>query len=275
VWESVPQVPTDPRSAPHNTQWTPPQWAQPALNILSVTYPPFTIDDQQTAEVSIDYVFDAVFKVIHRRVLRKTSHPVLTGPNISDHAYIEPTRVSLEIGMSDAMAAYKADMWTGGFTKSLSAWQKIKEFQTKKLIITLVTRLDTYPNMMVIEAEAPDDNVSRHGLRATVILEELLSATVKVFPPISARDQVSDSTSVGIVQATAPNDAQVDQHQIPEYLKPGNITWDESLQVDRPMDTWGALPDGTQVPIHLYDGEHMSGNTIWKTGDLVPTGSPF
>ena len=249
VIESV--TPPDPKTAPHNTQWTPPQWAQatPALTILSVIYPPYTIDDQQLATVQIDYVFDAVFKLIHRRVLRKTSHPVLTGPNITDHAYIEPTRVSLEIGMSDAMAAYREGMWTGGYTKSIAAWQKLKEFQEKKLIITLVTRLDTYFNMMIVEAEAPDDNISKHGLRANIILEEILSATISNFPAVSARGQASNSTSVGTVQAMSPSQILINQHEVPSMAKfpdfnPANIPGAGDISGNNlgiSSQTWGRI----------------------------------
>ncbi len=219
----APQIPSEPLKISQSQlgtisadfAWTPPQWNGPALTIISLvslTQPVEGLTFQES------YVFDAVFKIIHRRVLRKTSHPVLTGANISDHAYMEPVRVSLEIGMSDAMSSYSNEMWTNSATKSVSAWQKIKEWQITKQFITLTTRLDTYDRMMVVETEAPDDNISRHGLRATVILEELLSATTKSYIPVSKRPHASNDTQGGPVQATPPNPSATEQYVIPSDL---------------------------------------------------------
>lgn len=201
-----------------NGPWTPPQFSQPALTILQVNYPPYSLSPKQASTASIDYVFDAVLRLLHKRVMRKTVHPVLTGAAISDHAYIEPTRVSLEIGMSDSMSSYSSDIWSGSATKSISAWQKIKGFQINRNLITLVTRLDTYSNMMIIEAEAPDDYRTKHGLRATIVLEELLSASVLSIPASSARPDTTDTTSQGTVQGTSPSVSQVEQHALPSHL---------------------------------------------------------
>jgi len=205
--------------------WTPPQYSQPALTILSVVQPPFTISPRQGSPVQTDYVFDAIFRINHQRRLRKTSHPVLTGANISDHAYLEPSRVTLEIGMSDSMASYSNGVWTGFSTKSISAWQVIKGFEVNKTLITLTTRLDTYVNMLVVEATAPDDHKTKHALKATIVLEELLAASVQSVPPVSARNQTTGSTTNGIVQSTTPNSSQVQQNVIPSSLYPDVQTY--------------------------------------------------
>jgi hypothetical protein len=209
--------------------WTPPQYSQPALTVLTVVYPPYSVNSSQSSAIRTDYVFDAVLRILHNRRLRKTSHPVLTGANISDHAYIEPARVTLEIGMSDSMSSFTNSMWTGiSSTKSVSAWKKIKDFQTGKVLITLTSRLDTYERMMVIDATSPDDNRTRHGLKATIVLEELLSASVMSTKASSARSDSTDSSPNGVVQAIPPNQSQVDNHSIPSPLYPG-ITANSSV----------------------------------------------
>ena len=205
--------------------WTPPQFGKTAQTILSVIYPPFTVSSKQGSPVQIDYVFDAVFKLNHKRILRKTEHPVLSGVNISDHAYLLPTRVTLEIGMSDAMASYSDNMWTGASTKSISAWQIIKNFQLNRSLITLTTRLDSYSNMLVMDAHAPDDHRTNHGLRATVILEELISASVVSIQPSSARPQTTSVTSGGIVQSQNPSSSQLLQYALPSPQYPGVLTY--------------------------------------------------
>lgn len=205
--------------------WTPPQYSQPALTILSVVQPPYSVNPQQGSAVQTDYVFDAVIKANHQRTIVKTSHPVLTGSNISDHYYVKPARVTLEIGMSDSMASYSQGVWTGFSTKSISAWQIIKKLQINGTLITLTTRLDTYINMQILDATAPDDNKTKHALRATIVLEELLSASVQSVPPVSARNQTTGSTTNGVVQSVSPNSSQVEQNVIPSPLYPDVQTY--------------------------------------------------
>lgn len=204
--------------------WTPPQYAKPALTVLSV---PATTDSStgQIASTQVDYVFDAVFRIVHNRRLRKTSHPVLTGANISDHAYIEAARVTIEIGMSDCMASFKDGIWVGASTKSISAFLILKGFQINKTLLNMSTRLDTYINMMVLDVTAIEDNKTKTALRASITLEELLSASVVSVPSASARPQTTNSTSNGVVQSNAPNASQVQQNVIPSTLYPTAPTY--------------------------------------------------
>jgi hypothetical protein len=214
--------------------WTPPQYSQPALTMLTVTstvkgttsslnsgQSPTEIGDaitfstgvqEQSQTQVVNYVFDAVFRVTHKRRIKKTSHPVLTGVNISDHAYSEPAQVSLEIGMSDSMTSYDQGIWVGGATKSISAWQVMKTLAINKTLFTLQTRLDTYINMLIVDLGAPDDNKTQHALRTTIVLEEQISASVYSAPSQSALTQTTDSTPKGVIQALAPNEEQITAH---------------------------------------------------------------
>lgn len=211
-------------NAPNSSTWVPPQYSKPALTVITVPGTASTTSGQP-ATSPILYVFDAVFKIVHTRSLVKTQHPVLTGANISDHAYIQPARVSLEIGMSDSMASYNAGVWVGASTKSISAWQILKQLQANKTLLTVTTRLDTYYNMLIETLSAPDDNKTLHSLKATVVLNEIIAASVNSTPSVSAVPQVSGSTSVGTIQSTTPNAAQVQQNVIPSTLWPNTTDY--------------------------------------------------
>ncbi|HEX4209508.1 MAG TPA: hypothetical protein VHY56_03880, partial [Candidatus Binataceae bacterium] len=95
--------------------WRPPQWSQPAQTSIyvpatMVTPASSVITDPNdplfgttlpSASGTIPaavYVFDAILRAEHQRELRKTEHPVQTGANITDHAYLLPARITLEIG---------------------------------------------------------------------------------------------------------------------------------------------------------------------------------
>lgn len=209
---------------PSNESWLPPQYSQPALTVLSVPASQNS-NSGQLQNTQLIYVFDAVFRILHRRTAHKTSHPVLTGANISDHVYIDPSRVTLEIGMSDAMSSFTSGVWVGSSTKSISAWQILKSLQINKTLVTLTTRLDTYSNMVIIDASSPDENRTKHALRATFILEELLSASVVSVTSASARPQTSATTPAGTIQSTPPNPSQIQQNVIPSPLYPGVKTY--------------------------------------------------
>ena len=208
--------------------WTPPQYSQPALTVLSVPATTSTTSGQPITTISV-YVFDAVFKLTHSRTYKKTQHPVLTGASITDHVYAEPARVVLEIGMSDAMASFTNGVWVGASTKSISAWQILKQLGLAKTLFTLSTRLDTYNNMVIVSAVAPDDNKTKHALIATIVLEEIIAASVSSTPNASARPQTSGSTQSGVVQSVPPNQQQVQQNVIPSTLWPNTQTYPNVL----------------------------------------------
>lgn len=47
------------------------------------------------------YVFDAYLKMTQTNGLTITSHPVMIGANVTDHAYVNPKEFEFEIGVSD------------------------------------------------------------------------------------------------------------------------------------------------------------------------------
>jgi hypothetical protein len=145
------------------------------------------------------YVFDAVYRVMHSRRLRMTEHPVQSGASISDHAFVMPAKVSLEIGMSDAMDAFVAGVFTSNVSKSVSAYQMLVALQQGRQPLTLSTRLDTYTNMLIESIDAPDTKETRFGLKATIVLSQIFTGTVTT-QSVSARPQTSDNTSIGAKQ---------------------------------------------------------------------------
>jgi hypothetical protein len=142
------------------------------------------------------YVFDAVIRTEHQQRIRKTEQPVQTGANVSDHAFIEPARVVLEIGMSDAMDSYVPGQWTGDNSKSVNAFQQLLKIAKDRQPVTVGTRLNVYTNMMLVDVNSPDTAETRFGLKATIVFEELFTGTI-TSQQVSARLDLTDSTSLG------------------------------------------------------------------------------
>lgn len=130
--------------------------------------------------------FDAVLGVETEHAAVITSHPVQSGANMSDHMYLEPVKISMEIGMSDAMASMVRGQWTGAYTKSVSAYRKLCELQQSRAPFSVLTRLNRYDNMVIQSITVHDDVRTLYGLRASIALQQILVATVAT-EKVSAR----------------------------------------------------------------------------------------
>lgn len=125
------------------------------------------------------YFFDAVFSVDTEHSLTVTQHPVQTGANISDHAFVNPIRMTMQIGVSDAMA-YRvgANYGSDGGTKSVQAYRLLCKLQELRIPMQVVTRLNTYQNMLIESIDVSDDVSTLCALKATVNLVQVLVVNV-------------------------------------------------------------------------------------------------
>jgi len=179
---------------PESKVWRPPQW-----NGL-------TTDQEQLIMVKTNiggFFFDAFLREEHTSTLKVTEHPIQTGANVVDHAYIEPARLVMDIGMSDAQESLVIDQFSGGYTKSVQAYQTLLKLQKSRLPLKVFTRLNLYQNMVIESLTVNEDYKTLYGLRCTVTLREIMVVEVTT-TTVSARPQTSGNTSTGTVQPTEP-----------------------------------------------------------------------
>ena len=149
------------------------------------------------------FFFDAVIREEHTSKVKMTDHPVQTGANIVDHAYMEPATLTMEIAMSDCMDTMVAGQFTDKSTKSVSAYQTLLSLQQSRLPFQVHTRLNLYKNMLIEEITAPDDYKTQFGMRCTVTLREIFVVKVST-TTVSARKHSTGSTNRGVQQAEDP-----------------------------------------------------------------------
>lgn len=194
----------------------------PGLSQTTMVTVPASSQANPTTAQPINYVFDCTVRIEHRRETQKTQHPVQTGSAISDHAFNKPTRVVLEIGMSDAVQAYSSSMWPqNGNGKSMSAYQTFQALDKGKTLLSLTTRLANYPSMLIVGIQADDTVETWAGLKALITFEELFLGQVGVTSSSSvvsvpARPQTTNTTGVGNLQTMAPSAALTAQHHVSE-----------------------------------------------------------
>ena len=177
------------------------------------------------ATTTTTYVFDAVLELDHDQRLEKTHHPVQTGADISSHAYLMPARVTLSVGMSDAMDSYAnseanssaigTDIitpWVGDASKSVSTYQTILGIQAARQPVTVTTRLRTYTNMVITSVSPREDSRTITGLRMRVEFEQIFTATTTT--PVSSRANDTQSTGLGTVSTVPPSAAVENQFNI-------------------------------------------------------------
>ena len=154
------------------------------------------------------------YSIEHEQRIEKTQHPVQTGASISDHAYIIPARLVLDIRMSDAIDAYyNPSTWSGSSSKSVSAYQTMLAISFSRIPLSITTGLRTYTSM-IIESLAPvETSKTIGGLRMRIEFGQIFMADTSQ-PTISARPQDTDSTNLGTKDPQTPTDAQESQNNI-------------------------------------------------------------
>lgn len=139
------------------------------------------------------WFFDAILQATHTSTLTITSHPVQSGSNISDYAYLQPRTLSFNIGMSDVATSFIPGQFSGGQSRSVQAYKVLKDLQQQRIPVQVYTRLGLYQNMLLETLTVQDDNTTANGLRCTVDMQELLVATAQVVKISSAPDKTSTS----------------------------------------------------------------------------------
>lgn len=142
------------------------------------------------------WFFDAFIRMDHVTKLKLTEHPVQTGSNITDHAFLEPRELTMEIAMSDTAESLVTEQFTGHWSRSVKAYEIMKDLQAQRVPIQVLTKLGLYTNMMIETLSVPDDYLTLYGLRATLTLREVIVAETKTVK-LSTVPHITDSTNLG------------------------------------------------------------------------------
>jgi hypothetical protein len=161
-----------------------------------------------------ELVFDAILKTDHNSKLAATSHPIESGANIADHAFVEPAEVSIELAVSDSETG--KDTFGSG-DRSVNAFGELLKLQTSRKLITVSTRFKVYNDMLIMSVSVPDDYTTMNAFKAMVMLREIKTvSTSKVSVTQratsgSSQVQKSGSTSSGTKQPDAPKQSVLKQ----------------------------------------------------------------
>ena len=114
------------------------------------------------------FMFEAVFSTDHSASVTLTQHPVQTGASISDHAYVNPDQVTIEIGMTDSAR----EIARGARGNSVNAYKTLRKIMEARQPLTLTTRLFNYKNMVITAISTTDDFTTMNALKASIVLSK-------------------------------------------------------------------------------------------------------
>ena len=145
------------------------------------------------------YFFDGFMSVSHERKLTITQNPVETGASVVDHAYVNPTSVTMKIMMSDVHQSIIPGQFSDLTFRHTSAWAILKQIQESRIPVDIFTKLGYYKNMLIESISAEDTKETFRALDATVTLVEIPVARVKTVK-ISKASQTTIDTKMAEVQ---------------------------------------------------------------------------
>ena len=185
---------TNPDAPEVPTSYRPPEW-----NLASYSFDYSVTDEGILLRDNIQgYFFDATIRAEHTSSLRMTEHPIQSGANIVDHAYMLPNSLVMEIGMSDVMDSFLPGQWPAAY-KSVRAYEKLKELQKERLPLQVVTRFGIYQNMLIEQLNSIDESRVAYGGRFIVSMRQIITAQVRQ-AEVSILPQITEESNKGPVQ---------------------------------------------------------------------------
>ena len=166
-------------------------------------------------------IVDIYYEENHDMKVTKTKYPIETGSNMSDHFVVEPETLVLK-GLVSDLQPFPEGL---GLVKiqserrSKEAWGRIRTLKNRGNLVTVVTLLGIYENMLILGADATMSKDSGRSLSFTISLEETQIAETKTasLPPaklsVPVKTKGSDEDG-GKKQSEEPEDTSVFQDAI-------------------------------------------------------------
>lgn len=125
---------------------------------------------------------DVVLREHHVDTLVMTSHPVETGSQITDHSYLPPAEIALDLGWSNSSEAAAGDA-----NYAYNQYQRLIALQHSRTPFEVFTGKRYYPAMLLVDLSTETTQETEYALIATLHCRELIAAQVSAttLPPIA------------------------------------------------------------------------------------------
>ena len=119
-------------------------------------------------------VIDTIPEEQHAIEVGVSQYPIETGATLTDHVFIKPKKLTITAYVSDLLVPVSSTLTTP--YRDSEAWKKIVDQILKREVLTVVTLLTTYQNMILTGASAPKNSSNGRSLIVNMSFEESLIA---------------------------------------------------------------------------------------------------
>ena len=224
------------------------------------------------------YLIDAFLTETHKRSADVTSYPVESGGQVTDNIRIKPVQVTVEGIVSDtplgnalttrntaqAPSDESATGATLDFLPSDEALAVLEGIFLTRELVTLVTGLKSYDNMVLFDLEIPRDAETGHALRFTAQFQQVVLVTNRrTTIRVAAR---LAGTQIATKKPAAP--AIPDSSDIDESGRKSAIHWDQS------QNSWVYNSNNQPISAADFNANSLSGATTSNGGPTTSTYNP-
>lgn len=155
-------------------------------------------------------MLDATVEESHDFRGKLTDHPIEDGGFASDHFYLEPNRLSISGEITDSPVQFFSAL--GGVTnRRIEAYEQMKELLRKGDVLTVVTGLEIYSDMVMTSFIVPRNQQTGRRLQfraefkqAKFVSSQIVGIAEEKAAP-EQKDAVASNKSVGTQETPEPN----------------------------------------------------------------------
>lgn len=147
---------------------------------------------------------DVTIEEHHTDTITLTDHPIETGASITDHAYVNPSELTMRCAWSNSNSIVDSivsgSLLSGSISSANDLYRQLLALQSSRVPFDVVTGKRTYSNMLIKSLAVTTDKDSENALIVTAVLRQVIivqTSTASV--PDSAVQ--ADPSSTGSVQS--------------------------------------------------------------------------
>lgn len=146
---------------------------------------------------------DVTIEETHTDKLTTTKHPVERGAAVTDHAYKEPSLVTMRVAWSDSNTLIRSvvsgSLFSGTINSANDLYKQMLDLQTSDQRFDLVTGKRTYSDMLLLQVRNTTDPSSENSLHLELEMEQQLVVQTSEVTLVQT-DTQADPAATGAVQ---------------------------------------------------------------------------
>ncbi|MBC3540662.1 phage baseplate protein [Rufibacter sediminis] len=166
---------------------------------------------------------DATVNESHQYLANVTTHPIESGGFVTDHVYEEPREVTIEGEITSSPVIFFGNL--GGLSdRRIEAYDQLVSLYKTRDIVTLVTGLKIYTDMVIQSLSFPRDQKTGGRLQFSASFKEARKVSSQVIGVASEKaaadkkDKVAGNKDLGRQEATNATPAQEEKAKVKRSL---------------------------------------------------------